>query len=127
MFIPDPGCLSRILIFVHSGSRIQKQQKKRGEKISCPSFSCSNKNHKIENYNNFELVKKKCGLINKELQNFLPKKLSLSSQECSFGVRDERFGITKKPIPDLGSRGQKGTGSGIRNTEIIYTVHGTLK
>jgi hypothetical protein len=30
MFIPEPG--SRILIFTHSGSRIQKQQQKRGVK-----------------------------------------------------------------------------------------------
>jgi hypothetical protein len=34
-------------------------------------------------------------------------------------VWDQRFGIRKKPIPDSGSRGQKGTGSRIRirNTE----------
>jgi hypothetical protein len=30
--VADPGCLSRILIFTHSGSRIQKQQQKRGVK-----------------------------------------------------------------------------------------------
>jgi hypothetical protein len=30
--VADPGCLSRILIFTDSGSRIQKQKKKRGEK-----------------------------------------------------------------------------------------------
>jgi hypothetical protein len=28
--VADPGCLSRILIFTHSGSRIQKQHQKRG-------------------------------------------------------------------------------------------------
>jgi hypothetical protein len=34
--VEDPGCLSRILIFTHPGSRIQKQQQKRGvQKISC--------------------------------------------------------------------------------------------
>jgi hypothetical protein len=27
--VADPGCLSRILIFTHPGSRIQKQQQKR--------------------------------------------------------------------------------------------------
>jgi hypothetical protein len=33
-------------------------------------------------------------------------------------------GIRKKPIPDPGSRGQKGTGSRIRirNTEILYIL-----
>jgi hypothetical protein len=30
------------------------------------------------------------------------------------GIRDPRSGIRKKPIPDSGSRGQKGTGSRIR-------------
>jgi hypothetical protein len=30
--VADPGCLSRILIFTHPGSRIQKQQHKRGVK-----------------------------------------------------------------------------------------------
>ncbi len=53
-----PG--SRILIFVHPGSRIQKQQQKRGvKKICCPAYFCSHKNHKIENNINFELVTKK--------------------------------------------------------------------
>jgi hypothetical protein len=28
--VADPGCLSRILIFTHPGSRIQKQLQKRG-------------------------------------------------------------------------------------------------
>jgi hypothetical protein len=45
---------------------------------------------------------------------FLPKKLSLSTQKYGFGIRDPRSGIRKKPIPDPGSRGQKGTGSRIR-------------
>ncbi len=31
--VADPGCLSRILIFIHSGSRIRIQQRKRGKKI----------------------------------------------------------------------------------------------
>jgi hypothetical protein len=30
--VADPGCLSPILIFTHPGSRIQKQQQKRGVK-----------------------------------------------------------------------------------------------
>jgi hypothetical protein len=59
MVIPDPDfCPSGI---PDPGSRIQdpKQQQKRGvKKICCPNFFCSYKNHKIENYINFELQKK---------------------------------------------------------------------
>jgi hypothetical protein len=63
------------------------------------------------------MLKKKIGQIFKELLKFLPKKFSLSSQKYGFGIRDPRSG--KKPIPDPASRGQKGTGSRIRNT-VIY-------
>jgi hypothetical protein len=85
-----PG--SRILIFTHPGSRIQKQQQ--------------------------------IGPIFKELENFLPKKLSLSSQKYGFGIRGPGSEIRKKPIPDPGSRGQKGTGSRIRNTgHKSHVVH----
>ena len=58
--VADPGCLSRILIFTHPGSRIQKQQQKREvKKISCHTFLCSHKFHKIVNYFSFEVQKKK--------------------------------------------------------------------
>jgi hypothetical protein len=53
-----PG--SRILIFTHPGSRIQKQQQKRGVKKKVLSYLfCSHKFHKIENYFIFEMYKKK--------------------------------------------------------------------
>ncbi len=38
------------------------------------------------------------------------------------GIRDPGSGIRKKPIPDPGSRGQKGTGSRIRNTVPLLCV-----
>jgi hypothetical protein len=65
------------------------------------------------------MLKKKIGAIFKELYNFLPKKLLSSSQIYGFGIRDAGFG--KKPIPDPGSRGQKGTGYRIwiRNTDLL--------
>jgi hypothetical protein len=48
------------LIFTHPGSRIQKQQQKRGvKKISCHTCLCSHKFHKIETYFSFEVLKKK--------------------------------------------------------------------
>jgi hypothetical protein len=56
--VADPGCLSRILNFTHPGSRIQKQQQKRGVKKS-HTFLCSHKFHKIENFFSFEVLKKK--------------------------------------------------------------------
>ncbi len=75
MLIPDPG--SRFLSKPNPVSRIriQKQlQKRRGEKISCPTFFCSHKYHKIVTYFIFELVKKKIWAI-------FYKELSLSSQK----------------------------------------------
>ncbi len=56
--IADPGCLSQIpdpdfytFRIPDLGSRIQKQHQKRGmKKISCQTFFCSHKFHKIENY-----------------------------------------------------------------------------
>jgi hypothetical protein len=64
-------------------------------------------------------VKKKIVPIFKELHNFLPKKLSLSSQKYGFGIRDPEKNLFR--IPDPRSRGQKGTGSRIRirNTENL--------
>ncbi len=49
------------------------------------------------------------------------KKLSkaLKNMVLGSGIRDPRSRIRKKPIPDPGSRGQKGTGSRIRNTAVF--------
>jgi len=53
-----PG--SQIPIFTHPGSRIHKQQQKRGvKKICCHNFLCSQKFHKIANYFSFEVLTKK--------------------------------------------------------------------
>jgi hypothetical protein len=55
--VADQVSLSRI---PDLGSRIQNQQQKRGvKKIYCPTFFCSHKYHKIENYFIFEVAKKK--------------------------------------------------------------------
>jgi hypothetical protein len=52
--------------------------------------------------------------IYKELYNFLPQNLSLSSQKYGFGIvgLGSEIRNPKKPIPDRGSRSQKGTGFG---------------
>jgi hypothetical protein len=92
MFIPDPD------FFPFRIPDPKTATKERGKKKFCHSFLCSHKFHKIENFFSFEVLRKKFGTIFKELKNFLPKKLSLSSQNYGFG------------IPDPG--GQKGPGSG---------------
>jgi hypothetical protein len=53
--------------------------------------------------------RKKFGPNFKELWNFLPKKLSLSSQKYELGIRDPGSeirdpGVKKAPIPDPGSQ-----------------------
>jgi hypothetical protein len=57
---------------------------------------------------------KKVEPIHKKILVLKSKKLSLSSQIYEFRIRDPRTGITEKPIPDFGSRGQKDTGSRLR-------------
>jgi hypothetical protein len=91
-----PG--SRILIFTHPGSRIPDL----GSRIPFPKTGRKERGEK-----NFFVKhsRQKFGPNFKELWNFLPKKLSLSSQKYGFGIRDPRSGIRKKPIPDPGSRG----------------------
>jgi hypothetical protein len=65
----------------------------------------------------------------------LPKKLSISSQKYEFGIWDPGSEIRdpEKPIPDPGSRGQKGTrfqipdpGSG-STTLLVKKVHFLVK
>jgi hypothetical protein len=65
------------------GSRIQKQQQKRGVK------------------KNFFVITFYAATNFSKLQIIL---VSLSSQKYGFGIRDPRSGIRKKPIPDPGSR-----------------------
>ncbi len=118
--VADPGCLSRIpdpyfyfLLIPDPGSN--NSNKREGwKKIFCHTFLCCHKFHKIEHYFSFEVLKKKIWANFKKLQNFLPKKLSPSSQKYGFGIRDPRSGIGFFRIPNPGSRGQKGTGSRIR-------------
>ncbi len=62
----------------------------------------------IENYFLFELAEKKRNELTKNSSRyFLLKKLSLSSENYGLGS-----GIRKKSVPNPGSRGPKGTGSG---------------
>ncbi len=98
--VADPGCLSRI-------PDPKTATKGRGwkKKFAVIPFFVSHKFHKIENYFIFEMLKKKIWANFQRILEFLPKKLSLSSQKYGFGIRD--------PKTYSGSRGQKDTGSRI--------------
>jgi hypothetical protein len=101
-----PG--SRIRIFFPSRIPDPKTaSKERGEKIFCHTFLCRHKFHKIKNYFSFEVLKKKIWANFQRSLELFTQKIVLSSHKYGFGIR-------KKPIPDPGSRGQKGTGSRIR-------------
>jgi hypothetical protein len=59
-------------------------------------------------------LRKKFGPIFKELLKKNPKTQKIFNMLSNIWVWDPGSGIRKKPIPDPGSRGQKGTGSRIR-------------
>ncbi len=85
--VSDPGCLSRILIFIHPESQIQKR---RGKIFVCPTIFCNHKYKKILNNFIFEQVK-----------NF-------------FVVKTLRIIITFYPKIWVWDPGSKGIGSRIR-------------
>ncbi len=95
MFIPDPG--SRFLIFVHTGSRIPDPKtatKERGENKFFVTFFWNHKNHKIENYINFELVKKKSRAnLQRIIELSIQKNVIKLSKICGFGIWDLGSGI----------------------------------
>jgi hypothetical protein len=105
---------------VYPGSRIQNQQQKREvKKINVKPFNIATKFNKIVNYFCFELLKKKIWanfqwIIKLFTKKIIKKLFKIWSWDPGSGIRDPGSG--KKPIPDPGSRGQKGTGSRIRNT-----------
>ncbi len=64
---------------------------------------------------------------------FFTQKIAKSSQKYGFGIRDPRSGIQdpgprsgtrKKPIPDPGSRGQKGNGFATLPTRNVRMLQG---
>ncbi len=139
MFIPDPG--SWFLPIPDPGSRIpdpgsripdprsKNSNKRQGWKFFfCQTIFCSHKFHKTEYYFIFDMLKKKIWSNFPRIIEVFTQKFSPSPQKYGCGIRDPgseirdprseirdpRSGIRKKPIPDPGSRGQKGTGSRIR-------------
>jgi hypothetical protein len=99
--VPDPhivadlGFLSQILIFIHSGSRIQQQQQKKsgGGGIIFTIFFCSHKYQIIKNYLIFEPLKKKiCANLRRIMVLFTPKNATKLSKiwdwDLGPGIRD---------------------------------------
>jgi hypothetical protein len=122
--VADPRCLSRIpdpdfytSRIPDPGSRIPDPKtvtKVRGEIFFFIILFCSHKLHKVKYYVIFEMLKKKIWANFQRIVEVFTQKIFICSQIYGFGIRDPRSGIRKKPIPDPGSRGQKGTGSRIR-------------
>jgi hypothetical protein len=118
-----PG--SWILIF--HPSRIpdpKTSRKERGEKKILSYLFCSHKFHKIENYFIIEMVKKKIWPSFQRIIELLPKNLSLSSKKYGFRIqiRDPRFGIRNKPIPDPGPGAKKAPAPGSGSATLATTV-----
>ncbi len=106
---------SRILIFTHPrsripdlGSRIQKQQQKREvKKISCHTFLCSHKFHKIVNHFSFEVLKKKIWANFQRILELFTKKivkklLKIWSWDPGSEIRDPGSRKNLFRIPDPG-------------------------
>jgi hypothetical protein len=120
--VADPGCLSWIPNPDFYPSRIPDPKtatKDRGEKkfFVKPFFVATF--HKTEYYFIFDMLKKKLAQFSKNYSSFNPKNCHQALKNMGLGS-----GIRKKPILDLGSRGQKGTGSRIR---INNTVKSAIK
>jgi hypothetical protein len=101
--VADPGCLSRILIFTHPGSRIPDPKtatkERGGKKISCDTFFCSHKFHKIENYLIFEMLEKRIWAnFQRIIELFTQKIVSVLSKIWVWvsGIRNPGSGIQKK-------------------------------
>ncbi len=131
MFIPDPGCLSRIpdpdfypSRLQDSGSRIldpgsKNSNKREGwKKIFCHTFLCSLKFHKIENYISFEVLKKKIWANFqriKELfvtQKIVTKLSKIWLWDPGSEIRDPGSGKNLFRIPDPGVKKEPDPGSG---------------
>ncbi len=71
------------------GSRIQKQQQKRGVKNNLLLYIfCNHKFDKIENYFIFEMLKKNVGHFSKNYRTFYSKIVTELSKIYRFGIRD---------------------------------------
>jgi len=120
--VADPGCLSRIQIFTHPGSRLQKQQQKRRvKKNCCHNFLCSHKFHKIENYFSFEVLKKKIWENFQRIIELLTQKIV--TKLSKIWVWDPGSGKNLFRIPDPGVKKAPDPGSGSATLKISQARH----
>jgi hypothetical protein len=120
--VANPGCLSRIPDpdSNHPGSRIQKQQQKRGVKKNLLSYLfLSHKFHNIVNYFIFEMLKKKISANFQRTIELFTQKLSLSSKNMGLGsgIRDPGSGKNLFRIPDPRVKKAPDPGSGSATLE----------
>jgi hypothetical protein len=103
--VADPGCF--LTPITDLGYRIQKQQQKRRvKKECCPTFFSNHKNHKIENYNNFELVKKKIWanlqrIIELSIQKIVIKLSKIWVWDPGYGIQGSKRHRIPDPDPQL--------------------------
>ncbi len=99
-----PG--SRILIFTHSGSRISDPGSKNSNKREVwKKFVVATNFRKLKISLFFKCWRKKFGPVFKELYNFLPKTLSLSSKKkmgLGSGIWDPEKNLFRIPDPSPG-------------------------
>jgi hypothetical protein len=86
---------------------------------------CIHKFQKIENYFSFEVLKKKFWDNFQRIKELFTQKVV--AKLSKIWLWDPRSGIRKKPIPDPGSRGQKGTGPGSRIQSPLSGVKASFK
>jgi hypothetical protein len=103
MFIPDPD------FYPSKIPNSKTATKERGKKKFVITFYVATNFTKLQIMLVLKCWRKNLGQFSKNYRTFYPKNLSICSQKYGFGIRDP-----EKPIPDPGSRGQKGTGSRIR-------------
>ncbi len=115
--VADPGCLSRIPDPDFYPSKIQDPKtatKERGEKkFVVITF------YVATNLKFWSAEKKNLGQFSKNYRTFTPKIVTKLSK---IWIWDPGSGFRKKPIPDLGSRGQKGPGSRIPDPDPQHCI-----
>jgi hypothetical protein len=105
MFLPDPNFYPSRIPDPKTATEERSEKK-----ISCHTFLCSIKFHKIDTYFSFEVLKKKIWPnFQRLIELFTQKSVTKLSKVW---VGDPGSEIRKKTYS--GSRGQKGTGSRIR-------------